>query len=81
MPTTIVLYVEYEATARYLRSVGCIVQVEVNGQKRPPKSTKPDNAYRWLAANGYEPVPEEFRFLDRPGCPRRRRRQVYRKVQ
>lgn len=78
MPTTIVLYVEYDSTPRYLRSAGHIIQVEVNGQKRPPKSTKPDDAYRWLAEHGYEPVPEEFRSLDHSGF-RRRRKQVYRR--
>ena len=80
MPTTIVLYVEYEATVRYLRSAGRIVQVEVDGKKRRPRKTKPDNAYRWLAAHGYEPVLEEFKSLNRRGF-RRWRKQVYRKAQ
>lgn len=80
----ITLVVQYEGTSRYLRSAGVIVEVRRNGGPgREPKDPDLGAAIRWLAENGYEPVPEEFEWLDgdRPGVTtfRPRRRQVYRR--
>lgn len=82
---TIILIIQYESSRRYIHSKGKIIAVqEGDGEPRPPTNPDPDAAYRWLAANGYEPVPAEFEFLagDWPGMTtfRPRKKQVYRKA-
>ena len=64
-PAEITLIVQYEASARYIRSKGDIVEVRHDGIVRPPNNPDPDAAYRWLESNGYKPV--NFQRLDRPG--------------
>lgn len=79
---TIVLVVEYEGSKRYLRNSGTIIEVCRNDNPaRPPKNSDLDAAIRWLAAKGYQPVPEQTRSLDRAGVTtfRPRRLQTYQK--
>ena len=52
-----------------------ITSVVVDGQERPPKDADFGKACSWLQAKGY--VPSEFRWLDRAGTMRRRRRCTY----
>jgi hypothetical protein len=52
-----------------------IVSVVVDGEERDPKDRDFGKACSWLQEKGY--VPTEFRWLDRAGTMRRRRRCTY----
>lgn len=54
---------------------GELVEVSIDGQRRPAKTGDVGAAYRWLQERGFEPA--GFTWLDRAGLIRRRR-QVYR---
>ena len=52
-----------------------IVRVVVDGEERDPKDRDFGKACSWLQEQGY--APKEFRWLDRAGTMRRRRRCTY----
>lgn len=82
--TIVTLIVQYESSGRYLRDKGQIVEVQVDDQPpRPPKgSTDPDQAGRWLEANGFQLDPTASRWIDKLRTTfRPRRKQIFRKIE
>ena len=78
--TEVILIVKFRTTGgRHLPRAldgGKLVEVEIDGQRRPAKTTMVGTAYNWLQAQGFEPA--GFEWMDRAGYIRRRK-QTYRK--
>lgn len=75
--TTISLVIKYWTPSHITGGDGRLLEVIVDGEKRPAKTPDPNIAYKWLMRQGFKPA--TFMWLDRPGGLSRRRRQTYKK--
>jgi len=73
----ITLIVKYPTGGKIVRGDEKLLAVIEDGQRREPKTSDVDVAYRWLMSQDYEPI--DFEWLDNGGGLARRRRQTYKR--